>query len=213
MESKSEKVAALIDKALAAVRNAPCDDTTASTLGWYCERIDSAHRREVDELRTCLREVLEVVDFTAKKLGVLDSVKSRAEYKRWCTALESTQDVKDDCVQGRSPCDGIRQPDPRKGRTGTQDPRGTDTPAQLTCGTGPYTADIVKIRNEERIAIVGTRYKSEGAAVQAIIKHARVLGHPCSDYTRHWITKKNEHIIDYGSHAFYGRITSNKKDK
>ena len=27
MESKSEKVAALIDKALATVRNAPCDDT------------------------------------------------------------------------------------------------------------------------------------------------------------------------------------------
>lgn len=27
MESKSENVAALIDKALATVRNAPCDDT------------------------------------------------------------------------------------------------------------------------------------------------------------------------------------------
>ena len=62
----------------------------------YHDRFKAAHQREVAELRKCLGAALEVVDSTAEKLGVINSVKSCEEYKMWHKVLESTKEAKDE---------------------------------------------------------------------------------------------------------------------
>ena len=62
----------------------------------YANRFEAAHQREVAELRKCLGAALEVVDSTAEKLGVINSVKSCEEYKMWHKVLESTKEAKDE---------------------------------------------------------------------------------------------------------------------
>ena len=62
----------------------------------YHDRFKAAHRREVAELRECIGTALEVVDSTAEKLGVINSVKSCEEYKMWRKVLETTKGAEDE---------------------------------------------------------------------------------------------------------------------
>ena len=62
----------------------------------YADRFEAAHQREVAELRECLGTALEVVDSTAEKLGVINSVKSCEEYKMWRKVLETTKGAEDE---------------------------------------------------------------------------------------------------------------------
>lgn len=62
----------------------------------YADRFEAAHQREVAELRKCLGAALEVVDSTAEKLGVINSVKSCEEYKMWRKVLETTKGAEDE---------------------------------------------------------------------------------------------------------------------
>ena len=62
----------------------------------YADRFEAAHQREVTELRKCLGAALEVVDSTAEKLGVINSVKSCEEYKMWRKVLELAKEAKDE---------------------------------------------------------------------------------------------------------------------
>lgn len=80
-----------------------------------------------------------------------------------------------------------------------------------SCGSGPYTASIVTVRDGKQVWKSEVKFSTEAEAQQAIIKEAYRFGHRLTEYTRHWVTKKKEHIIDYGSYSFYGRIVSARK--
>ena len=62
----------------------------------YHDRFKAAHQREVAELREFLGAALEVVDSTAEKLGVINSVKSCEEYKMCRKVLETTKGAEDE---------------------------------------------------------------------------------------------------------------------
>ena len=62
----------------------------------YHDRFKAAHQREVAELRECLGTALEVVDSTAEKLGIINSVKSCEDYKMWRKVLETTKGAEDE---------------------------------------------------------------------------------------------------------------------
>lgn len=81
----------------------------------------------------------------------------------------------------------------------------------ISCGSGPYTASIVTAHDGNKLWEAPVRFPTEAEAQQAIVKEAYRLGHRLTAYTRHWVTKKREHIIDYGSYSFYGRIVSVRK--
>ena len=80
-----------------------------------------------------------------------------------------------------------------------------DPASEMTCGKPPYVAEIVRVSGDT-VWTATAQYRSERAAESAILQRAALLKHPCSGYVRHWITEKAEHILDYGSHSFYGRI-------
>lgn len=79
--------------------------------------------------------------------------------------------------------------------------------SEMTCGKPPYVAEIVRAGGGT-FWTAPVRYRSEHAAEIAIIQRATLLKHRCSGFSRHWITGNAEHMIDYGSHFYYGRITS-----
>lgn len=80
-----------------------------------------------------------------------------------------------------------------------------------SCGSGPYTASIVAVHDGKQVWKSKVKFSTEAEAQQAIIKAACEFKHRLVEYTRHWVTKKKEHIIDYGSYSFYGRIVSVRK--
>lgn len=83
-----------------------------------------------------------------------------------------------------------------------------DPASEVTCGKPPYVADIIPTRGGDPIWTAEHRFRSERAAEVEVIKRAILLKHTCGGYVRHWITEKAEHILDYGSHVWYGRIRS-----
>lgn len=83
-----------------------------------------------------------------------------------------------------------------------------DPASDMTCGKPPYVAEIVRTTGGDPFWAAPVRYRSEHEAEIAIIQRATLLKHTCGGYVRHWITSKAEHMIDYGSHIFYGRIRS-----
>lgn len=44
-------------------------------------------------------------------------------------------------------------------------------------------------------------------AVAAVVAQAEKRAGAKSPYTRHWVTEAREHMIDFGSHSMFGRIT------
>lgn len=93
-ETVSDIVAAMRNEGHAG--DASCLEWVGAKIRGYADRIEAAHQREVAELRKCLGAALEVVDSTAEKLGVINSVKSCEEYKMWHKVLESTKEAKDE---------------------------------------------------------------------------------------------------------------------
>lgn len=79
-------------------------------------------------------------------------------------------------------------------------------------GPAPYKAELVHARDGALVAEVPGRHATEEVAVEAVLAAARAHGAQV-DYgcTRHWLTNKREHIVDFGSHGVYGRITSVKE--
>lgn len=80
-----------------------------------------------------------------------------------------------------------------------------DPASEMTCGKPPYVAEIVRVSGDT-VWTATAQYQSERAAESAILQRATLLKHRCSGLNRHWITDEAEHMIDYGSHSFYGRI-------
>lgn len=83
-----------------------------------------------------------------------------------------------------------------------------DPASEMTCGKPPYVAEIVRASGTGTLWTAPVRYRSEHAAEIAIILRATLLKHRCSGLSRHWVTGNAEHMIDYGSHLYYGRIMS-----
>lgn len=81
-----------------------------------------------------------------------------------------------------------------------------DPAGEMTCGKPPYVAEIVRASGDGTLWTAPVRYRSEHAAEIAIIQRATLLKHRCSGLSRHWVTGNAEHMIDYGSHFYYGRI-------
>ena len=81
-----------------------------------------------------------------------------------------------------------------------------DPASEMTCGKPPYVAEIVRASGAGTLWTSPARYRSEHAAEIAIIQHATLLKHRRSGLSRHWVTGNAEHMIDYGSHFYYGRI-------
>ena len=81
--------------------------------------------------------------------------------------------------------------------------------AQFDIGPGPYRISLVRALNGNTIFERDTVYASEEDALKAIIPMAAEHGFSVDpDLSRHWVTSKKEHIVDFGSHSVYGRIVS-----
>jgi hypothetical protein len=114
-----------------------------------------------------------------------------------------------------SVCDGKAEPDEpdEPDEPGEpQDPPERRVYALPSVGPAPYKAELVHARNGALFAEVPGRHATEEAAVEAVLVAASAHGAQV-DYgcVRHWLTNKREHIVDFGSHGVYGRITSVKE--
>lgn len=83
----------------------------------------------------------------------------------------------------------------------------------LYIGPGPYTVSIVRSTDGGVLCTAGQTYEKEAEAVQAALGMARTANqHVDPDCIRHWTTSKKEHMIDFGSHTVYARITSERSE-
>lgn len=105
-----------------------------------------------------------------------------------------------------SVCDGKAEPDE------PDEPPERAVCALPSVGPAPYKAELVHARNGALFAEVPGRHATEEVAVEAVLVAASAHGAQV-DYgcIRHWLTNKREHIVDFGSHGMYGRITSVKE--
>lgn len=157
---------------------------------------DVKSRSELSELDTILHNLAQTLGFTYR-FQIRGHVVPDGQTD-WRTF--STADGVENSVPGRV---GVPKDEPRPGRS-----RKAEKPEPLTCGKGPYRAEIVPSKGGSALWASPRTYASEKKAQQAILRKAKILKHVLSGYTRHWVTDKQEHIIDYGSHSLYGRITS-----
>lgn len=149
----------------------------------------------LNELDAALRDLAKELKFTYQI-----RVRELAADDASGFALFSTEDGVEDAPPGRI---GVPKDEPCPGRS-----RKAEKPEPITCGKGPYRAEIVPSKGGSALWVSPRTYASEKQAQQAILRKAKTMKHVLSGYTRHWVTDKHEHIIDYGSHSLYGRITS-----
>lgn len=100
------------------------------------------------------------------------------------------------------------QPDPAKQPEEAKHVAMQETDMLPSVGPAPYCASLVRARNGVLCKDIG-EFDSEQDAVEAILLGAARNGLPVDRLcVRHWVTSKNEHIVDFGSHSVYGRIIS-----
>jgi len=175
-------------------------------------------------------------DYIAKALSKMEQLpetKLRTEtiaaIKEWQAAVTRLEEVEDVVGKPGTPCPvqsqtaiaalrhvfGIPVKPQAKVRhvpVPTQKP--FPTSALPSCGPGPYCAKIVSARNLYETVWAGPHvYKTEADAVRAVLRKAvreANLTHRWTvdkDCVRHWVTERKEHVMDFGSHAYYGVVT------
>lgn len=81
-------------------------------------------------------------------------------------------------------------------------------------GPAPYEACLVFAFDGAPVCVMPEDFDQEPQAVEALLVEAERRGLPV-DYgcIRHWITGNLEHIVDFGSHGVYGRVTSKPNEE
>ena len=84
-----------------------------------------------------------------------------------------------------------------------------DAQSPLSIGAGPYTGMLVAASDGKCFYKTHSQYDTEAAALNDTLTEARRCGLRVDlECTRHWVTSKLEHMVDFGSHSIYARITS-----
>jgi len=79
----------------------------------------------------------------------------------------------------------------------------------MEIGPGPYVASLVRATDGGTLFVAPDEYHTVASAVHAALDEAQKRGMPVdTDLARHWITKKKEHIVDFGSHSIYACVVS-----
>jgi len=84
-----------------------------------------------------------------------------------------------------------------------------ETNALPLVGPPPYVAELVRVKDGTVEFTVSDACGTEQDALDGILAAAEKRGlYVDMHCIRHWITQKREHMVDFGTHGVYGRITS-----
>ena len=79
----------------------------------------------------------------------------------------------------------------------------------MEIGPGPYVASLVRAVDGGTLFVAPGEYPTIASAVRAALDEAKKRGMPVdADLTRHWVTERKEHMIDFGSHSIYACVVS-----
>lgn len=160
--------------------------------------------RGLDALKAILDAVGQVDDVTGKP-GEPCPVASQAAVRKIRCILAAYHD---------SVCDGKTEPAEQDVSDKPQEPPEQGVYTLRSVGPAPYKAELVYARNGALFAEIPGRHATEESAVEVVLVAASARGvHVDYECIRHWVTDKQEHIVDFGSHGVYGRITSVKVEK
>lgn len=154
----------------------------------------------------CLAMLQKIID----RIGDVDDVVGQPGLPCPVQSQEAVQAIRG-LLQDYENKHGLHDEGDTGGEHGAEQPKaeGGDAPSPLSIGDGPYTGMLVAASDGKCFYTTHKQYDTEAAALDDVLKEARRCGVQVDmECLRHWVTSKLEHMVDFGSHSIYARITS-----